>query len=86
MVVENQMIFQKLCRHQVGFMADLKLKNALLYPHPTALVYEDFINFCKENITRYKAPKSVEFMKELPKNAIDKILKREMKDKYWVDK
>ena len=47
---------------------------------------EDLINFCKENMTRYKAPKSVEFMKELPKNATDKILKREMKDKYWVDK
>ncbi|MCJ7655602.1 MAG: long-chain fatty acid--CoA ligase [Dehalococcoidia bacterium] len=44
---------------------------------------EELIGFCKKNIARYKAPKSIEIMPEIPKGATGKILKREMKDKYW---
>jgi acyl-CoA synthetase (AMP-forming)/AMP-acid ligase II len=46
---------------------------------------EDIIKFCKEQIARYKAPKSVEFVKELPKNFQGKILKKEIRSKYWKD-
>ena len=45
---------------------------------------EELIGFCKKNIARYKAPKSIEIMPEIPKGATGKILKREMKDKYWA--
>ena len=44
---------------------------------------EDLIAFCKEKIAGYKAPKSVEIVEEIPKSATGKILKREMKKKYW---
>ncbi len=44
---------------------------------------EDIITFCKENIAHYKAPKSVEFVKDLPKNPQGKILKKEIRKKYW---
>jgi long-chain acyl-CoA synthetase len=44
---------------------------------------EDIIAFCKENIANYKAPKSVEFVEDLPKNPQGKILKREIRKKYW---
>lgn len=47
---------------------------------------DELTQFCKENMARYKAPKSVEFFEDLPKNATSKILKRELKDKYWVKK
>lgn len=47
---------------------------------------EELISFCKENITSYKKPKSVDFMDELPKNNYGKILKRELRAKYWEDK
>jgi len=43
----------------------------------------DLISFCKEKLARYKAPKSVEFVEALPKNPSGKILKRELRDKYW---
>jgi long-chain acyl-CoA synthetase len=44
---------------------------------------EDIIDFCKERIARYKAPKSVEFVESLPKNPQGKIVKREIQAKYW---
>ncbi len=45
---------------------------------------EEIIVFCKENLARYKAPKSVEFADSLPKNPAGKILKRELREKYWA--
>jgi len=44
---------------------------------------EELIAFCKENLAGYKAPKSVEFVDSLPKNPSGKILKRELREKYW---
>jgi len=44
---------------------------------------EEIITFCKDNIAHYKAPKSVEFVKDLPKNPQGKILKKEIRLNYW---
>jgi len=44
---------------------------------------EELVAFCKKNIAGYKTPKSIEFVDTLPKNAAGKILKRELRDKYW---
>jgi long-chain acyl-CoA synthetase len=41
---------------------------------------DEFIAFCKENMTAYKVPKHVEFRKELPKTNVGKILRRELKE------
>ena len=46
----------------------------------------ELIDFCKNNIASYKKPKSVDFIDELPKNNYGKILKRELRAKYWEDK
>jgi long-chain acyl-CoA synthetase len=46
---------------------------------------DELVAFCKKKLAGYKTPKSVEFVDELPKNAAGKILKREMRDKYWKD-
>jgi long-chain acyl-CoA synthetase len=42
------------------------------------LIAEELIDFCKERIARFKAPKSVEFVESLPKNPSGKILKKEL--------
>jgi acyl-CoA synthetase (AMP-forming)/AMP-acid ligase II len=47
---------------------------------------EEIINFCKGQLARYKAPRSVEFVDALPKSSQGKILKREIRDKYWQGK
>jgi long-chain acyl-CoA synthetase len=50
-----------------------------------AITEDEIINFCKENLARYKAPKSVEFVEALPKNPQGKILKRELREPYRKD-
>jgi acyl-CoA synthetase (AMP-forming)/AMP-acid ligase II len=46
----------------------------------------DIIAFCKEHLASYKAPKSLEFVESLPKNPQGKILKKEIRKRYWTDK
>jgi long-chain acyl-CoA synthetase len=40
---------------------------------------DDVRNFCRERLAGYKVPKQVEFIDELPKSAVGKILRRELK-------
>jgi acyl-CoA synthetase (AMP-forming)/AMP-acid ligase II len=44
---------------------------------------DELIAFCKDHIASYKKPKSLDFVDELPKNNYGKILKRELRAKYW---
>ncbi|WP_299091329.1 fatty acid--CoA ligase family protein [uncultured Metabacillus sp.] len=41
---------------------------------------EMLLDYCKEHLAKYKIPKSIEFLKELPKNTTGKILRRALKD------
>ena len=45
---------------------------------------EELINFCKEHLASYKKPKSVDFIDAIPKNPYGKVLKRELREKYWA--
>jgi acyl-CoA synthetase (AMP-forming)/AMP-acid ligase II len=38
--------------------------------------------FCGQHLAGYKKPKSVDFWKELPKNAQGKVLKKEIRAHY----
>jgi long-chain acyl-CoA synthetase len=44
---------------------------------------EELIEFCKGRIARYKIPRRVQFLDELPKSAIGKVLHRELRDMEW---
>lgn len=44
----------------------------------------ELIAFCKDRLAGYKKPKSVEFLKELPKNPSGKILKRVLREEFWA--
>jgi long-chain acyl-CoA synthetase len=44
------------------------------------LTEEDVISYCKKNMAAYKVPKKFEFVEELPKSAVGKILRRELRD------
>ena len=44
---------------------------------------EEIIEFCKGRIARFKIPKKAQFVDELPKSAIGKVLHRELRDKEW---
>lgn len=44
------------------------------------LTKQEVVAFCKERMTAYKVPTEVEFIDELPKSAIGKIMRRELRD------
>ncbi len=44
---------------------------------------EEIIQFCKDRIARYKAPKSIDFIDALPRTGSGKIHKKGLRDKYW---
>jgi fatty-acyl-CoA synthase len=43
----------------------------------------ELIEFCRSRLAHYKCPRSVEFCESLPKTATGKVLKRELRRKYW---
>lgn len=57
-----------------------KVKAFVVKKDPT-LTVEDLINFCREHLTAYKIPKEIEFIDELPKTNVGKILRRALKEK-----
>lgn len=45
-----------------------------------ALTEDELRGYCKENLTRYKNPKFIEFREVLPKSNVGKIIRRELRD------
>lgn len=45
---------------------------------------ETLILLCKEKLGGVKAPKSVHFWPSLPRSAVGKVLKREIRQKFWI--
>jgi long-chain acyl-CoA synthetase len=46
-----------------------------------ALTEEMLIAHCRENLTAYKIPREVEFLRELPKSPVGKVLRRELRER-----
>ncbi|MEO1658434.1 MAG: fatty acid--CoA ligase [Pseudomonadota bacterium] len=44
---------------------------------------ESILDFTRTRIAAFKVPKSVDFVKELPRNASGKVLKRNLREPYW---
>ena len=45
---------------------------------------EELIAFCGERIAGYKKPRSVDFVEAMPRDAAGKLLKRQIRDRYWA--
>lgn len=43
------------------------------------LTEEEVIDYCNQNLAKYKIPKVIEFIDELPKSAVGKILRKELR-------
>ena len=46
----------------------------------------DIIAFTRQRIAAFKTPKTVDFIQALPRNASGKILRRQLREPYWVGK
>ena len=44
----------------------------------------EIIEHCRRGLASYKKPQAVEFLSELPKNAYGKVLKRELRQRFWT--
>jgi fatty-acyl-CoA synthase len=49
----------------------------------TAVTESELIAFCRSRLAHYKCPRSFEFVTSLPKTATGKILKKDLRKKYW---
>lgn len=54
----------------------------VLKPGMTA-TEQELLEFCKSKLAGFKVPKSIDFYESLPKGGTGKILKRELREKYW---
>jgi acyl-CoA synthetase (AMP-forming)/AMP-acid ligase II len=43
----------------------------------------ELIEFCRERLAGFKRPRSVEFVRDLPRNPSGKVLKKDLREKYW---
>jgi acyl-CoA synthetase (AMP-forming)/AMP-acid ligase II len=46
----------------------------------------DLIAFCEGKLAGFKKPKSVDFIEKLPRNLTGKILKKNLRERYWLHK
>ncbi|MFM7126645.1 MAG: AMP-binding protein, partial [Actinomycetota bacterium] len=49
----------------------------------TALAAADLLEFCRQNLSHFKCPRSVEFVQDLGRNTMGKINKRKLRAPYW---
>lgn len=55
----------------------------ILRPGATATP-EELMAYAKERLSGYKAPKSVVLVDDLPLSSVGKVLRREVRDRYWA--
>jgi fatty-acyl-CoA synthase len=46
----------------------------------------ELIEFCRGRLAHFKCPRSIEFVEALPKTATGKILKKNLRKKYWAER
>jgi len=47
---------------------------------------QELIDFCGKHLARFKCPRSVDFMAELPRLPTGKLYKRLLRDRYWGER
>ena len=57
---------------------------AVVLRHGATADADELIEFCRGRVGGAKRPRSIEFLAELPRNALGKVVKRELRDPYWA--
>ncbi|WP_020418633.1 class I adenylate-forming enzyme family protein [Amycolatopsis sp. ATCC 39116] len=60
------------------------LKAVVVVRDGYSLTPEEVVAVCSANLASYKKPRSVEFVTELPKTGSGKIMRRQLRDRYWT--
>ncbi|MEY2194699.1 long-chain-fatty-acid--CoA ligase [Neobacillus sp. BF23-41] len=56
-----------------------EIVKAFVVTNNESITIDNILHFCQDKLAKYKLPKQVEFMKELPKNSTGKILRRALR-------
>lgn len=56
-----------------------EIVKAFVVTNDESITMNDILYFCQDKLAKYKLPKQIEFMKELPKNSTGKILRRALR-------
>ena len=48
------------------------------------LTAAELLAFCKERLSGYKCPRAIDIVEDLPKNGLGKILKSELRTRFWA--
>ena len=57
-----------------------EIKAYIVLKEGEAATAAEIIRFCREQLSKFKVPKEVEFRKELPKTLVGKVLRRVLRD------
>lgn len=61
-----------------------EVPKALVVMKPGVTATEaEVLEFCRGRLTHYKCPRTVEFLETLPRTGTGKVLKKELRKKYW---
>jgi fatty-acyl-CoA synthase len=61
-----------------------EVPKALVVMKPGVTATEaEVLEFCRSHLTHYKCPRTVEFLDTLPRTGTGKVLKKELRKKYW---
>jgi acyl-CoA synthetase (AMP-forming)/AMP-acid ligase II len=61
--------------------------HAVVVRHPDSGVSErELIDYCAKSLAGYKKPKAVEFVHALPVSGYGKVLRRQVRERYWSDR
>ncbi|OAF20149.1 acyl-CoA synthetase [Bradyrhizobium neotropicale] len=52
----------------------------------TAQLADEIVTFVKSRVASYKAPRSIDFVKEVPRSPTGKLMKQELRKRYWPEK
>ncbi|WP_287155237.1 AMP-binding protein [Candidatus Solincola tengchongensis] len=58
-----------------------KVKAFVVVKPGESLTEEEVIAYCRENLAPHNGPKAIEFVEELPKSTVGKILRRELRER-----
>ena len=47
---------------------------------------DEIFAFCQDRLAKFKRPKTIDFMAELPRDPNGKLYKRKLRDPYWADR
>lgn len=60
---------------------------AVIEPAPGAepgpALAEEILRFCEDRLAKYKRPRSIDFVSEMPRDPNGKLYKRKLRDPYW---